>query len=391
MNILLANLTKMVNDSGGLAKVTSNFANEMIQRGHTVSVVYSDEREGDFYYPVHNSVPTYDLRHFDGKTITYPWNYKIKREIYRVFSKQKARTINNDFTERYLLDNLQKVVNKVNPDIIISFQPAASKMLLINLNIKIPIITMSHGDPEDYFHTYPKGEIPAVEKSSLNQVLLPSFAKHITDHLPEAKTIVIGNAVYQNPEQVDLSKEKDIYKIIFVGRLSKNHKRPHLLIEAFAKLAKKYPNWHVEFWGAEDGKLYYQELKQKIKKYDLEHQVFLKGTTKEIIKELLNSDIYAIPSAYEGFSLAMTEAMQVGLPPIGFKNIPSVSELIEDGNTGILCDENTNDLSEKLEMLMNNRKLRIEIGNAARKSMEQYAENIIWDKWEYCMSSIVNR
>ena len=37
MHILLANFTKMVNDSGGMAKVTCSFANEMVKREHKVS------------------------------------------------------------------------------------------------------------------------------------------------------------------------------------------------------------------------------------------------------------------------------------------------------------------------------------------------------------------
>ncbi len=47
MNILLANLTKMVNDTGGLAKVTCTFANEMLRRGqdrliqHVVEILAS--------------------------------------------------------------------------------------------------------------------------------------------------------------------------------------------------------------------------------------------------------------------------------------------------------------------------------------------------------------
>ena len=46
MRILLANLTKMVGDTGGLAKVTAAFANEMQRRGHEVSLVYSDVQTG---------------------------------------------------------------------------------------------------------------------------------------------------------------------------------------------------------------------------------------------------------------------------------------------------------------------------------------------------------
>ena len=49
MNILLANFAKMVNDSGGLAKVTCAFAKEMYQRGYKVTLVYSDDKEGDVF------------------------------------------------------------------------------------------------------------------------------------------------------------------------------------------------------------------------------------------------------------------------------------------------------------------------------------------------------
>lgn len=160
---------------------------------------------------------------------------------------------------------MKDVLQTVQPDVIVSFQPAASKMLLCDLQTKIPVITMSHGDPEDYFHTYPKEEIPALEKSAVCQVLLPSFEKHLKDHLPNVKTVVIGNAIPQYDVQADLSAQKDTYKILFVGRLSKNHKRPHLLIEAFAGLADEFPNWNVELWGAEDGKAYYKELQLLIK------------------------------------------------------------------------------------------------------------------------------
>lgn len=66
MRILVVNLTKMVDDSGGLAKVTCTFSNEMKRRGHTVSLVYSDEKIGDFYYPLDDGIPFYDIRHFQG-------------------------------------------------------------------------------------------------------------------------------------------------------------------------------------------------------------------------------------------------------------------------------------------------------------------------------------
>ena len=381
MNILLANLTKMVGDSGGMAKVTCAFAHEMKVRGHQVSLVYSDVQTGDFYYPLDEDIPAYDIRHYKGKSISYPWYLKVKREFYRTFDKQKARTVNDEFAASFLLDHLKDVLQTVQPDVIVSFQPAASKMLLCDLQTKIPVITMSHGDPEDYFHTYPKEEIPALEKSAVCQVLLPSFEKHLKDHLPNVKTVVIGNAIPQYDVQADLSAQKDTYKILFVGRLSKNHKRPHLLIETFAGLADEFPNWNVELWGAEDGKAYYKELQLLIKKHHLENRVFLKGTTNDVPSVLQQGDIFAFPSAYEGFGLALGEAMSMGLPAVGYKSCSAVNELIKDGENGYLCDDGVEPLKIALRKIMKNQQIRMQMGKGAKISMEKYSSKAIWNEW----------
>lgn len=101
MNILLANLSKMVGHSGGAAKVTCNFANEMKCRGHQVSLVYSDIQTGKFFYPIDEEIPVYDIRHYKGQSINYPWHLKLKRELYRLFDKQKARSVNDQFESSF--------------------------------------------------------------------------------------------------------------------------------------------------------------------------------------------------------------------------------------------------------------------------------------------------
>lgn len=389
MNILVANLTKMVDDSGGLAKVTCDFSNEMKRRGHSVSMVYSDEKEGDFYYPIDADIPCYDIRHFEGKAIRYPWYLKIKRELLRPINKRKARTVNTDFAQKYLLRNLNCVLETTKPDVIVAFQSAASKMLICDLHTDIPVITMSHGDPEDYFHTYPEAEIPALEKSTICQVLLPSFEEHLKYHLPNAKTVVIGNAIPQYDVSANLSTEKDVYRIVFVGRLSKGHKRPHILIEAFSGIAAHFPDWQLELWGAEDGKAYYKELQLLIRQKKMENRIFLKGTTNHVEEVLQKADIFAFPSAYEGFSLALGEAMSMGLPSVAFKSCESVCGMIEDGKTGILCSDGVKPFQDALQSLMRDRELRVEMGKNARVAMQSFAPDVIWDKWENLLMGIV--
>ncbi len=388
MKILLANFTKMVDDTGGLAKVTSLFANEMNRRGHQVTLIYSDEQIGDFHYPICNQIEKYDLRQQGLKRIKFPPKLRLKREWFRLFNKEKARIINNKFAREYFMKPLQSILERVNPDIIISFQPAATKLLIVDLDVRIPIITMSHGNPEDYFRGYPIEEIRAIENCAMNQVLLPSFKEHLLSHLPNAKATVIGNAIPQYKNAVDLNIQKERYRIGFIARLTKNHKQPHLLIEAFCKIAKTYPDWELVLWGETESKIYYKQMKLMIARYGLENRIKFLGVTTDVEGALESCDIFAFPSAYEGFGLSLGEAMSKGLPVIGFKTCSAVNELILDGYNGILCEDGVAGLQVGLRILMNNRELRIIYGKNARDSMKKYSPQIIWDEWERLMERL---
>ena len=102
LRILLANFAKMVNDSGGLAKVNVAFANEMVQRGHQVATIYSDDRVGVPFYPFDKDVEVYNLRQYRGQEIRFPIYYKIKREILRAIDVKWGRAVNDEFIEKYL-------------------------------------------------------------------------------------------------------------------------------------------------------------------------------------------------------------------------------------------------------------------------------------------------
>ena len=193
-------------------------------------------------------------------------------------------------------------------------------------------------------------------------------------------------------EKTDLSRRKDIYRIIFVGRLVRNHKRPHLLIEAFAKIASEIKeNWIVEFWGENDSPRYTKRLQSMIKKFGLEDKVFLRGTTRNIERMLKSADIFATTSAYEGFSLALGESMSAGLPSVGYKNCVAVNELIVDGKNGFLCEDGTDDFADKLLKLIQNRELRIKFGQSAHDEMRKYKASIIWNQWEDLIERVAKK
>ena len=58
-------------------------------------------------------------------------------------------------------------------------------------------------------------------------------------------------------------------------------------------------------------------------------------TERKIIDELQNADLFVLPSFVEGLPVSAMEAMAVGVPVIA-TNIAGTSELVEDGQTGVL-------------------------------------------------------
>jgi len=390
MKLLLANLSDMVDDTGGWAKVHCSFANEMKQRGHDVAMVFCDDKIGKPFFPVDDGVELYNLQHYEDTDILFPKCLKVKREIIRAFSTQRARAVNNEFVEEYLLKSANSILHKFGPDIIISFQPAASKLFLCDLETKIPVITMNHGTTEDIFHIYPRAEIPALGKSAACQVLLPIFAEPIKKRFPKMKIAVIGNVVPQYEEAVELARAKEQYKILFIGRLVKKIKRPHLLIEAFSKLADAFPHWNVEIWGDGSKKSYQWFLETTIRRKGLSERIFLKGTTHDVASVLQKGDLFVFPSAFEGFGLTLAEAMSMGLPPLGCKSCAAVNELIQDGVNGLLAEDGVDSLAQSMKTLMENQELRVRLGKAARESMRKYEASVIWAAWEELLDECVS-
>ena len=168
-----------------------------------------------------------------------------------------------------------------------------------------------------------------------------------------------------------------------MARLVKNHKRPHILVEAFIKLAKEFPQWHAELWGADDKLSYTKSMQKKIDQAGLGDRIKFMGTTHDVASVLKQGDIFAFPSAYEGWGMSLTEAMSMGLPAVGFKNCSAVNEFF-------LTDDGVEAFAEGLRKLMLDRTLRYKMGTAARQAMKPYKAENIWNTWEKLLQEIVD-
>jgi len=353
-------------------------ANLFIEQGHEVVIAcdtYSKLGVCGVGYEINPKVKVCNL------------NGKTKNAVVNVY-----RFIRGKIFPSWLRFN--HLIKAENPDVIISYFPNDLYNIAPFQNYKAPIVQMIHGWPPYVLNkTLKKNPMTKMwrkmcyKKVHTYQVLMNSFKNDIDSFFEPKNVVRIANPVkqYKDNELVDLGNEKK--KIIYVGRIEKKTKRPHLLVEAFAQIAKDFPDWKVELYGLAKYKDYNEEINNYIRDHGLEKQVCLAGYAKDMEALYRTADIQAFPSACEGFSLAIADAMAIGLPHIGFKDAHSVNEIIVDGHNGFLAD-NVDDFANKLRRLMEDKNLRIQFGKNAYEDMKAYAPEVIMQQWNELFKEI---
>lgn len=390
MKIVIAHFSSSwVDTSGGVEKVVCELSNAMVERGHEVTILYVEHREGAPYFPLNEKVKTTNLLYEAGQQVVMeklPLSLRIYREVSRLFSQKRARAINAQYKGRLYGDRIRKWFASHNADVVISVSPMSAKYLMIDGGCTVPMIEMIHEDPQKGFPTLSESETRALHAAKAIQVLLPEDLKAVNQYFPNVQGVVIGNTIGYVDKLANPGKNKEKYKIINVGTVC-SRKNQKLLVDAFSTLATKYPEWDVELWGWH-GAYYGRSLQKYIEKKHLEDRIRLKGVTKNIAEIYEQSDIFAYPSRNEGFPLGVLEAMSAGLPVIGLQHCHGTNYLIKPGETGFLVEDSVESFQKALQELMEHAELRKKMGTNGMRRAAQFAPERVWDKWEQLLLQI---
>lgn len=166
------------------------------------------------------------------------------------------------------------------------------------------------------------------------------------------------------------------FKFLFLGQLEK-HKGVFLLIEAFNKISRQYPQ--VELWLAGEGREL-NNLKFKILNLKLERNIkFLGWPGDEPADKLLSSSHSLVyPSlVYENCPNAIERALAAGLPVLA-SDLGGIAELLSD-DTGVLFKPaDTDNLAERMSWLVENKNSLAGLGRAGRRRAENFkVENYV--------------
>ncbi|ABL79141.1 glycosyltransferase family 4 protein [Thermofilum pendens] len=94
------------------------------------------------------------------------------------------------------------------------------------------------------------------------------------------------------------------------------------------------------------------------------------------LRVVKGSDVFVLPSRYEGLSTALLEAMAMGVPVVATK-VGGNTELVEDGKTGLLVEPSPEEVARAVRLLLEDSDLAARLASAAKRVV---AEKYSWDK-----------
>lgn len=174
----------------------------------------------------------------------------------------------------------------------------------------------------------------------------------------------------------NVSKDQSIIPIICRLEDQKNVKD---IIDAFNIIHGKYPNLKIHIYGEGSQKDF---LQKRVEGYKLSNKIVFKGYSNDVSVLFAKGLFSVLASKHEGFGLTLVEAMINKTIFISYDTNYGPSDIIKDGETGFIIEQfNVDKLARKMQYLIDNPEIAIEMGKRARIDvMERFNKNVVMAK-----------
>lgn len=362
---------------GGAERIIIEKMNYLAERGgHDVSIIccYQNDSMPNAYplsekvRQIFLSIPYYSQ---------YKYSYPYRLWVKRIFNKQLKR-------------GLYREINNFDPDVLIGVSYFAADIVSL-LKCRARKVIEAH-EPR-LFTLSNKG----LNRSLISRLYMSLYKGHyfraVEKHADIVVTLTHGDAyewcrakhieVIPNFTLMSVTgnckdNSKNSKRVIAVGRLEweKGFDR---LIEVWQFVANQHPDWSLDIFGTGTLK---EELDKQIETIGLSDKIHLHPFTPYISKEYEKSYILVSPSRFEGFSLAILEAMQLGIPSVAFNCPYGPKEVVEDGVCGFLVpDGDSASLAKRICELIDHPEIRDAFSNASIKQAKKFNVDSVMKKW----------
>lgn len=352
---------------GGAEKMLVFVANSLYTKGHNI-VIQNNNTVGD-EIKVHNQSVNAGIT---------------------VVNLEKPSKNKNLFYIRNICDT----VKSYQIDIIVGFTAFPNFFIKIaSLLTGVPSVMSERGDPSKTIASGLKDKI-MLHYINLNKGAVFQTAGASLYYSPKLRNrgIVIPNPIFLEPDSPIVLKpfSERNKSIVYVGRLDNKQKRIDILLEAFAIVSSRHPDYILKIYGSgEDEKM----LKALAGTLGILNKVKFMGSVRNPKSLITEEGIFALTSDYEGIPNALLEAMAIGLPVVATDCTPGGARmLIANGKNGLLAERgNPDSVANAIVEYIINPELADECSREARKVLEVYSPENIIAKWEDYLSSVAHK
>jgi glycosyltransferase involved in cell wall biosynthesis len=275
-------------------------------------------------------------------------------------------------------------IEAINPRVVVSFLGSTNiQTLLAAGGLGIPVLISERNDPamqrlDQPWETLRSRVYPRADRVTANSAgALETLARHI----PREKLRQVANPLAVPPCPPDIAPHGQ--RLVLVARLVEQ-KGVDLLIDAFARVAGRLPDWRLDLVG--DGPLR-GRLEAQAARSGVAERVSFLGHQSDPFPFLYAASVFVLPSRFEGMPNAMLEAMGAGLAIIVSDASPGPLELIRDGETGLVFPNgDTEALADAILRLCCDQTLRERLATASASLAADMALGRVAADWEALIS-----
>jgi glycosyltransferase involved in cell wall biosynthesis len=181
---------------------------------------------------------------------------------------------------------------------------------------------------------------------------------------------------------------RDDWVLINVAKLRRQQKGQQYLIHAMPEIAAVIPRARLLLVGEGPDGTPLQELARNL---GLEGIIVFAGQRRDIPDLLAMADVFVFPSVYEGFGIALVEAMAMAKPVVASR-LEGILEIVTDGVDGLLVEPRSPQaIARAVIRLYNDGALTARLGAAASRTVrERFSVKVGISRLETIYASLVN-
>lgn len=231
--------------------------------------------------------------------------------------------------------------------------------------------------------------------SNLYMVLSPSFVEKFKAFTGIRKPGHL--AVQTNPVTVDASgfsysKENKRKEIIYMGRIDYNQKRVVRVVETWAMLEARFPDWRLTIVGDGPERA---NVERKARELGLKRVSFDGFQKPRPYYE--RASVLVLASEYEGFPLVLAECMSFGVVPVVYGSYSAVYDIIKNGKNGMIVQPkggrfDVSEMAQALATVMADDNKRDGMAQRAiETSKRDYSVENIYSSWKEIMYNLIKQ